>query len=85
MDVVGRGFGAAFVFLEKDQVDFFGLDIGDQIGDFAVGEEDVDSEDAEVGLPLGFGKGQAVGVKKWKREGDEGESEQLEFGVPALE
>lgn len=57
MDVVRWGFGAAFVFLKKDEVDFFGLDVCNKVGDFAVGEEDVDSEDAEVGLTLGFGEG----------------------------
>lgn len=85
VDVVRRGFGAAFVLLEKDQVDFFSLDVGDQIGDFAVGKEDVDSEDAEVGLTPRFREGQTVGIEKWNGEGDECESQQLEFCVTAFE
>ncbi len=85
MNVAGGGFGAAFVFLEEDEVDLFGLDVGDKVGDFAFGEEDVDGENAEVWLTFGFGKGEMIGVEEWNGKGDQDEGEQLELSVSTLE
>lgn len=78
---VSGGIGSPFVFLKENEVDFLGLNVVDEGGDFTSCKENVACEHSDVGFSLRLGDSEVVGIDDGNGEGDKSEDSEVKFGV----